>query len=648
MRNPFRLKNTLEQERLRVSGSGEAIDFEESLLDEDSQDVIERGSEVRPYLKWPLVLVIIASSLMLMRLYYLTVTKHGYFREIAEGNRLRVEYLPAPRGAVYDSRRQVIATNRPSFELVASPLDLPKDAREFSEVLAKVSEILGLPASEIEGIVKSEAIQAYQSVLVKQNLNRQQALILHERSRELSGFRVVNTPIRDYKNAEVFAHLLGYVGKISAPEYEKLNSEGYLFNDTLGKTGLEEIYENYLRGKFGQRQVEVDARGAVKKVFGSKEPSSGANLVLNVDAGLQEKLYSSLSRWTTASARKRAAAIAMDPREGRILALVSLPSFDNNQFAEGISAQDYQKLLDDKNLPLFNRTIGGTYPPGSTVKPMVAAAALQEQVVSAGTKIEDRGQIVVRNVFGGPDFYFYGYNRQGLGTMDLRRAIALSSDIYFYVVGGGYEPYKIDGLGITRLAQYYRKFGLDKNLNIDLPGDKAGLVPDPDWKKGRWFLGDTYHVSIGQGDLLVTPLHVLSWTAAIANGGKIWKPFIADRVENNDGQILKKWDPEVIAEVPISGENLRLVQEGMRQVVTSGTAMSLNALPIAVAGKTGTAQFDARYPSRTHAWFTAYAPYEDPKIAIVVLIEDGGEGSSTAAPVAREVLEWWAKNRYNK
>lgn len=646
MRNPFNLKNTIESEGLHLQDREAPIEFEESLMDEGSHGALERGGAA-PRLRMVLILTISLVALLTARLYYLAVVRHEYFREIAEGNRLRVEFLPAPRGAVYDTNHETIAGNRPSFELVASPLDLPKDPHEYSKVVSRAAGILGVLPAEIDEIVKSKRTATFESALIKQNLTREQALIFHERIAGLPGFRVVDTPIRDYKNAEMYSHLLGYVGKVSGKEYDELKSSGYLFNDALGKTGLEAAYENYLRGKFGQRQVEVDARGVVKKVFGSKEALTGSNLVLNVDDGLQQRIYQSLKSRLQSLGRKKAAAIAMDPASGRILAFVSLPGYDNNLFAEGISQSDYEKLLTDKNRPLFNRAIGGTYPPGSTVKPMVAAAALQEQVITEATKIEDRGSIVVRNAFGGPDFYFYGYNRQGLGTMDVRRAIALSSDIFFYVAGGGYDQYKVSGLGIARLAEYYRAFGLDKKLGIDLPGEEAGLVPDPAWKKDRWFLGDTYHVSIGQGDLLATPLHVLSWVGAIANGGKIYQPFIVDRIENNDGEVIKKFEPKLLGRVPIDDKNLQIVREGMRAVVTEGTAKSLNTLPIAAAGKTGTAQFDARNPHRAHAWFAGYAPYDDPKIAIVVLIEDGGEGTVASAPVVKDALDWWARNRYN-
>jgi penicillin-binding protein 2 len=657
MRNPFRLKNAIEDEERAINHRGDKLDFEESLADLDSQGRLERPGEDRLHFLIIWLVLLLAFGGVFGRLYYLAVAKHGYFQEIAEGNRLRIEYLPAPRGVIYDASGKVLASNLPSFELVASPMDLPKDEPKRSALINKAAEILGLPFEEISKSLESEQVQAFESILIKQNLTREQALIFQEQAANLPGLRVAQTPIREYPDAPVYSHLLGYVGKLNLEEYEAKAKQGYLYNDTLGRTGLEQFYEKYLRGTFGQRQVEVDARGAVQKVYGQKDPRSGDNLYLNIDSGLEEKLYQSLARTLSGLHRHRAAAIAMNPQNGKILALLSFPSFDNNLFAQGISSQGYQNLETNPDKPLFNRAIAGVYPPGSTVKPMVAGAALQEKVVTPRTLIEDKGYIVIKNPYGGPDSYFYGYSRKPLGIMDVKRAIALSSDIYFYVVGGGYDQAKIQGLGIEKLAEYYRQFQIDEELGIDLPGAQAGLVPTPEWKKqkfendpvlSRWYLGNTYHVSIGQGDLLATPLHVLSWISTIANGGKIFRPYIVSRIVSEDGKEVQNIKPEVTAELKIAPEYLEIIREGMRQAVTEGTAKSLNSLPVEAAGKTGTAQFDSRDLGRAHAWFAAFAPYENPEIAIVVMIEDGGEGSVNAAPVVREALDWWAKNRYNK
>lgn len=658
MRNPFELKNTIEGRDWRTAEGEERLAFEESLADANSHGTLERQGEQKFRVGFFGVLLVSVFALMFGRLYDLAVTKHQYYSEIARGNRLRVEYLSAPRGTIYDTRNLPLATNKPSFELVVSPLDLPFSPAELDRVVNKVAEILHISVEEIRAVISNEQVKIYQSVLIKQNVGREEALIFYEQAQNLPGFRVMSVPIRDYKNPQVFAHAIGYVGKINAQEYQEKMSSGYLYNDFLGKVGLEQIYERDLRGIFGERQVEVDAKGIVKKVFGEKAALSGKNLYLNIDAELQEKLYESLKLRLQGLNRSRAAAIAMNPQNGKILALLSLPSFDNNLFAEGISPKDYQKIIQDKNQPLFNRAISGTYPPGSTVKPMVAAAALQENVITERTFLNDQGKLVVPNIYGGPDYYFYGYNPRGLGVLDVRGAIALSSDIFFYIIGGGYKPAKIGGLGIGKLTDYYRKFKLGQKLGIDLPGEEEGLVPTPEWKQkrfagdavaSRWYLGDTYHVSIGQGDLLVTPLQLISWISTIANGGKIYRPYLVDRIEDNERKVIRQFSPAaVVGDLGIDPKNLEVVREGMRKVVTEGTAKPLNTLSVSVAGKTGTAQFDARNPYRTHAWFTAFAPYENPEIAVVVLIEDGGEGGVNSVPVVREVLDWWSKNRYQK
>ena len=656
-RHPFDLNDSLEDSGILVNPGEDRLDFEESFMDGDAVARLERASTGRPYPKSITLLTITLFVFLVGRLYYLTVSKYDDYRAIAEGNRLRIEYVPAPRGTAFDSRGEILASNKPSFEIVAIPLDLPKDDAQRQKVIAGASQILQMPSDEITKIIANGEGQVFQSVLVKQNIQREQALIFQEREGELPGFRIVNTPIRDYnRTPAALAHLLGYVGKLNPDEYKEKRDLGYLFNDSIGKTGLEFMYENDLRGQFGERQVEVDARGIVKRIFGEKKAVPGDNIILNIDAQLQDKAYELMAKRLRALNRSKAAVIAMDPRSGRILSYISLPGFDNNVFAEGISSSDYAALAEDEDQPLFNRAIGGIYPPGSTVKPMVSIAALEEQIITQNTIIRDEGAIVIENIYGGPDSIFIGYGRKALGLLDVRKAIALSSDIFYYIVSGGFGPANIEGMGINKLARWYREFKIGEKLGIDLPGEQAGLVPDPEWKQnyfegdefsGKWYLGDTYHAAIGQGDLLASPLHVLSWTATIANGGKIWRPFFVGR-GGREGGGGKRNEPHLLGELPASAENIKIAQEGMRMAATGGTAITLSRLPITSAAKTGTAQFDARNRNRSHAWFTAYAPYEDPQIAITAIIEDGGEGGINTAPVVREILDWWAKNRYQK
>ena len=383
--------------------------------------------------------------------------------------------------------------------------------------------------------------------------------------------------------------------------------------------------------------MEVDAGGSVVKRLKDVDPEPGHDLSLTIDAGLQKVIYNSLSDMLRARpSATGAAAVAVSPRTGEILSLVSLPSFDNNLFARGIKPGEYNRLINDKNKPLLNRPLGGTYPPGSTIKPVIGAAALEEGVITEKTKIKDEG--VVR--LGA--YSFYGWDRDGLGVMDIISAIAQSSDPFFYIVGGGNDSYNIEGLGIDRLVKYFRAFGLGEKTNINLAGEEPGFVPTPEWKKQRfagtdeqnWYQGNTYHISIGQGFLLATPLQVAMYTAGIANDGTIMRPVISSLEQK-----------EILHKVNIDQKNLDIIKRAMRENVVSGSGRRLAALPIEAAGKTGTSQFSAAEPSRTHAWYTGFAPYNDPQIVITVLVESGGEGHSTAAPVVEDALEWWAANR---
>jgi penicillin-binding protein 2 len=308
-------------------------------------------------------------------------------------------------------------------------------------------------------------------------------------------------------------------------------------------------------------------------------------------------------------------------------------------------------------LPLFNRAVTGAYPPGSTIKMVTAAAALQEGVVSEDTTIYDGGSLIIQNQFNPSIQYkFNGWKLSGLGPMTVKSAIAQSSDIYFYTVAGGHPNSEIKGLGAEKLAEYYRKFGMGSLTGIDIQGEKTGLVADPAWKtayfkndpiSSKWYLGDTYHISIGQGDMLTTPLQVAVWTSAIANNGEAYKPHLLKEVKSQSGDVLVSSVSELLVHKSISDQNMQIVQAGMRENVISdkGSGRSLRTLPISAAGKTGTSQFDGSDPSRTHAWFTSYAPYENPEIVVTVLVEAGGEGHAAAVPIVKNTLQWWAENR---
>ena len=580
------------------------------------------------------------------RIFFLQAIKGAEYRSLAEGNKLRVQYVLAPRGLLLDRYGKTIASNVPNFELVVVTSDLPKDNTQYQTSLAQVATVVGKDAVELAEDISKMRANAFQAQTLVQDITKDQALVLIAKQGEWKGFMVQNNAVRDYKDPVMFSNLVGYTGKITADELSKHPDSNYALNDYIGKSGLEVQYEEYLRGIPGKKQAQIDAQGNFKGTLAEVPAIPGSNVKLNIDYDLQKVLYDNLVLQLNRVGSAKAAAVATNPQTGQVLALISLPGFDNNLFAHGISRSDYSKLINDSNNPLLNRVVSGTYPPGSTIKPVMATAGLSEGVITPQTKILDDGVIRVGS------FTFYGYEHTGLGIMDIYSAIARSSDIYFYTLGGGNMKTGFQGLGPEKIATWFRKFNMGKILGIDLPGEKPGLVPDPEWKqrvqKAPWYLGDTYHESIGQGDVLATPLQVNSWTATVANGGKIMQPYIMDEADSQSGKVLAKNQPKVLAENIFDPNVIKVVQDGMRQTVTDGSGRSLNTLPIPVSAKTGTAQYDARDLSKYHAWFTSYAPSDNPQIAITVLVESGGEGYAVAGPVAKAAYAWWAENRYNK
>jgi penicillin-binding protein 2 len=515
--------------------------------------------------------------------------------------------------------------------VILVPSDLPESQSQRETILKNISSILNIEEDKLAEVILNQNTKSVNPVLLKENANQEQVLMLAEKLAGLPGIFLDNTAIRSYESSMIFAPVIGYDGKITKEELA--GNPDYLMTDYIGKTGLEKEYEKELRGVHGAMQVEVDSSGNVKKNLGTISPQTGQDLFLNIDEGLQKIIYDKLTALTEKSESKTAAAVAIDPRNGKVLALVSLPSYDNNLFAQGISNQDYKNIIDNKDLPLFNRAINGEYPPGSTIKPAVAAAALSEGTITAETTVNDSSGAIHVGAWRFGDWKTHG-------VMNVRSAIAQSCDVFFYSVGGGYG--NIPGLGMDRMKKYENLFGFGSPTGIDLLGESSGFIPDEKWKednKGeKWYIGDSYHAAIGQGDVTVTPLQLANYTAAIANGGTLYSPKIVNHIRSGDG-VDRFVEPEIIRKNFVNQNVLNIVREGMRQTVTEGSARSLNQLPVAVAGKTGTAQFGSN--EKTHAWFISFAPYDNPEIAMIVLVEGGGEGSSTAVPVTKEVLDWY-------
>ncbi|MDE2311626.1 MAG: penicillin-binding protein 2 [Patescibacteria group bacterium] len=650
MNSPFEPENFISSGRRR-----RALDWDETAADTAlSTDEIYDRDRPQPKFFWLWLILAVCFLALGGRVFYLQIVRGKDFRALSENNRIRSQDLLAPRGKILDRYGEPLAENTASFNLVATPFDLPKSGLDVE--VQQLAADLKLDLNDLNKKLAGANRVSIQPLLLAQDLSLNQSILFETKATQYIGFSIQKIPIRQYQDAPVFSHVVGYTGLVGPGELDSSSSKGdYSSVDYIGKTGVEKQYEKFLHGQNGRDLVEVDAAGKVLDVLGEDQPVPGQSLMLNIDKGLQEELYRSLA----ASPAAKAAAVAVDPRNGQVLALVSLPGFDNNLFAHGISGGDYQTLVSNKNQPLFDRAIAGTYPPGSTVKPMVATAALQNGIISDSTVIYDNGVLTVPNQFDPSQSYqFHGWKPGGLGPMTVRSAIAMSSDIFFYTVAGGYPHSPVpDGLGAQRLADYFRKFNVGSLTGIDLQGEQPGLVPDPAWKEkyfhddpilSKWYLGDTYHLGIGQGDLLVTPLQVAEWTSIIANNGVGYKPEIGQKVVDQSGNVVWQNQPQVLVSNVADLANLKIVQEGMRQTVLAGTARALQSLPISSAGKTGTSQFDGSDPKRTHAWFTVYAPYEDPQIVVTVLVEAGGEGNAVAEPVARDALLWWAQHRYQK
>ena len=595
---------------------------------------------IRPKIfRWFGVLIAGGFLILASQAGYLQIIKASIYQQLAEHNRTRAIPTFASRGIIYDQSQKALVYNIPSFDLVATAQDLPRDEANRSAVIDKVAAILGIRSDQImEQLAKIDP-KITQSVSVSNNLDHEKILALEAQLSDLPGFRIEENSIRQYVGASYFSQILGFLGKLEVSDLKE--NPDYFMTEKIGKEGLEATYEKILHGQAGEQLFEIDSQGKQKGLILQTEPQPGDGLILTINSDLQRVLYDRLSEQLKNLKLKKAAAVAIDPENGAILSLVSLPTYDNNLFAQGISVQDYNTLENDPAKPFLNRVTNGQYAPGSTIKPVIGAAALEEKVVTPSTKIDDAyGELVVPNQYNPAIIYRYP-DWKVHGIVDIYSAIAQSCDVYFYTVGGGYG--NIKGLGVDRLDKYFNLFGLGSKLGIDLPAEADGLVPTAQWKQEykneSWYTGDTYHLSIGQGDLLVTPLQLAAATASIANGGTLYQPHLVDKIVDSDKNIIKTIEPKILRDNFISSQNIDVIKKAMRQTVTAGSALLLNSLTVSAAAKTGTAQVAGQ--EKTNGWFSVFAPYPDPKIVLVILIENGGEGSTVAAPVAKDVLDWY-------
>ena len=592
------------------------------------------------------LLVLTAFAVLTLQLLRLQVFEGEAYQQRAENNRLRVVPVMPSRGLIFDRNGIPLVENIPRFSVGIVPADLPEEKEE--PVLQWLEKLLGVSPAEVSKELEERrsSNDPYTPLIVKSGVEPEKAFAVREAEAEMAGVRLVVEPVRRYAGQPVLSHILGYMGQVADYEYEELKSKGYGMNDRVGKSGVELQYEEVLRGTPGYRQVEVDASGREITTLDSTPAVPGNSLVLSIDLDLQQKTAEILQAAMGDSLN--AVAAVMDVHTGELLAIVSLPGFDDNIFTD-ITEEQFRALLDDPRKPLVNHAISEVYPPGSTFKQITASAALQEGVANAGTTITSHGSITVPNEYD-PSILYVFRDWSALGTLNFYGGVAMSSDVYFYYLGGGYYEDGVElfrGLGAQRLAEYCRRFGLGRLTGVDLPGEAAGNVPDPEWKERElgegWFIGDTYNFSIGQGYVTTTPLQMLQVTAAVANGGHVMLPRVVREIIGPNGQTVVPFTPRVTGETGVSDANLSVLREGMRQAVSWGTATTAAASSVSVAGKTGTAEFGPDLGGghyATHAWFTGFAPANDPQVAVVVFLEKGN-GAKNAAPVGGQILNYF-------
>ncbi len=577
------------------------------------------------------ILALIAAGIigvLVLRLVWMQLFQGGQYKKIAEQNRTRQITDQAPRGTIYDRNGAVIVSNRPSFALSI----IPGEYTNPEGTTPLLSTITGVPADEIERLLKGSEDFLYTPVRVKRDIDAAMIAQVEERQDYLPGVIIEAIPVRQYMYKELAAHVLGFVGRISEEEYARRKSQGVRATDLVGKDGLEREWEETLRGIDGGLRLEVNAGGEEVRSLGDRAAIAGKGLVLTIDANLQKAAEEALAVQITASRNLGAPAtggaiVALDVKTGGVLAMASNPAFDPNVFAGGISSREWNKLVANPNTPLSNRAIQNIYPPASVFKIVTAAAALEMELATPGEIFDDRGVYVLNG------WSFYGWNTKGLGKLTVSGALAWSSDPVFYELGRR--------LGADNLASYALTFGYGQKSGIKLAGEEKGIVPTTEWKQATygegWYPGETLIAAIGQGYYLVTPLQQALLAMAAANSGIVYKPMLVDKVLTPEGNLADKLQPEILRTIYLRPEVWDTIRQGMIAVIASGTgAATFKGFPQTVAGKSGSAETGR---NTTHSWFVCYAPVETPEIAVAVFVEDGGEGSMAAAPVARRVLE---------
>ncbi|MDD5422143.1 MAG: penicillin-binding protein 2 [Candidatus Omnitrophota bacterium] len=552
-------------------------------------------------------------------LFYTQIIRCPYYTKLSKNNSIRIIPIDGPRGIIFDRNGIPLVSNRLSFDAAV----IYRELSDRAKLVRVLKETLGMSGIEIINSLEKASLGPYTAVTIAEDVDKDKAVMLEEASFNIGGLVVETKSKRDYRLGKDGSHIFGYLGEVAEEELEGLREYGYRMGDLMGRSGLEKYYESYLKGVDGGTQIEVDSKGRQTRVLGLKEPSVGKDLYLTIDADLQSTCDRLLGE-------HRGAVIVMDPRSGEVLALASHPPFDPNIFVKPNTSGRREFLFTNKaGRPMSNRAISGLYPPGSVFKIVTAAAALETRKISPDT------------IFTCPGYYKLGsarfncWKETGHGPQNLRKGIMNSCNFFFYSAGRA--------AGVDAMESYARLFGYGALTGIDLPDEVKGLVPGKAWKrsagKGAWYEGETVNYAIGQGYLMVTPIQVLCMTSVIANGGSLVRPYIVKKINGDEMRSEKK------KKIGLRTSTIQRIREGMFDVINdpNGTAKRARAEGVVAAGKTGTAENPL---GKTHAWFAGFAPYDDPRICVVVFLEHGGKGGIEPAAIAHGIFEEAKKKGY--
>lgn len=592
------------------------------------------------------LIVVLVLGALTTRLFYMQAVQGGYYDQLASQNGNKTVAIPSARGIIYDRAGRELAINVPSYVVYIRPADLPFSQED--SVASELGQILGIQPDLIVQAVDQYASQRFELVRIASDISDDAARIIGEESRNLPGVEVQTEDRREYEYGALLSHVIGYESPITAAQYSNLSDQGYLPTDDIGQTGVEDTFESVLRGTYGSETVQRDATG---QVIGppdiTQQPIAGDSLELTLDAKIQQEATNAVQWATDIVHLHHGVFIVANPQTGEILGMVSLPNYDDNLFADGISTADYQALIDNPNHPLVNYAISEQYPPGSTYKLVTASGALSDGLITPDTILQTAAYLQI-----GP-YRYYDWNRQGFGPLDVTQAYAISSDTFFYQVAGM--------LGVDRLAYWANQWGFGQRTGIDLPGEAKGIIPTNAWKEATFgqeiFPGEVYHAGIGQGYDAVTPLQLLDAYMALANGGTLYKPQIVHRILAPDGTVVQDFQPQVMSQVDVPQDVLTTMRLAARQVVTSRHSGNLVDEPIVVAGKTGTAEFGVRDGQGRlpfHSWFVCFVPNftsttpgdpskTDSQLAIVAFAYD----AVVKANAAVEMTKYFLQEHYN-